>query len=375
MNIFQSGNRTLFSAVFLSAFVISLIWIPGLSASEYLSIEEIQQLYPKQVEIGKSFKRRVNGKGVPISPSIQKRPVKIAFIYPGNQVSDYWKRSVVSFSRRMDEIGVRYEIIDFFSNSGDIRVQEGQLRKALSATPDYLVYTLDVNRHKRLVERLISKGSPKIILQNITTPLKSWKNKQPFFYVGFDHARGTRMLAERIQSKLPEGGGYTVLFYSRGYVSEMRGNTFIQFMEGNPRWHLVDSYYTNGKRKMAKRAALEILQNKNVKLIYACSTDVAFGALDAIHDTDMKERVILNGWGGGSEELQAVLAGDLDLTVMRINDDNGVAMAEAIRLDLEGKEDAIPMIFSGDFAIIDGNTTEKELHSLKERSFRYSGTK
>lgn len=362
---------------FVLIIVTTIILYPNfLSASSYFTFEEVVSLHPKQATVSKNFKKVVDAKGKAIIPGVQKDPVSIAFIYPGNQVSDYWKRSVVSFTQRMDEIGLRYEIKNYFSQSGDIRLQERQLRKALSTDPDYLVYTLDVNRHKRLVERLISRGHPKIILQNITTPLKEWHHKiHPFLYVGFDHANGTRLLAEHLESRLAKGGNYAVLFYSLGYVSEMRGETFIRLMAKKRQWQLKHMYYTDGKREKAKLAALEILSDPKVKLIYSCSTDVAFGVIDALRETGRLGSVMINGWGGGGDELQEIVEGNLDLTVMRINDDNGVAMAEAIRLDIEGKTDQVPIIFSGDLVVVEKGITKKKLQALQERSFRYSGVK
>ncbi len=346
--------------------------LPSVAASEYFTFEEMVEFHPEQEAVSKKFKKVVDAKGIAIPQGVQKYPIRIVFIYPGNQVSDYWKRSVLSFTKRMDEIGLRYEIKNYFSQSGDIRMQEGQLREALAADPDYLVYTLDVNRHKRLVERLIHRGRPKIILQNITTPLKEWHDNSPFLYVGFDHATGTRLLAAHIDSLPVKGGKYAVLFYSRGYVSEMRGETFIRLMAEKKHWQLQDSYYTDGKREKARLATLEILNDPKIKMIYACSTDVAFGALDALRETGKIGSVLLNGWGGGSEELEAVVQGTLDLTVMRINDDNGVAMAEAIRLDIEGKTTQVPKVFSGDFVLIEKGITAEKLQVLKDRSFRYS---
>ena len=57
---------------------------------------------------------------------------------------------------------------------------------------------------------------------------------------------------------------------------------------------------------------------------------------------------------------------------MRMNDDNGVAMAEAIHLDIEGKTDEIPTIFSGDFTLVKKGMSIKELNELQHRAFRYS---
>ncbi len=344
-----------------------------LSAAEYQTLQQFLAHSPEQVVLTEKFTGVVSEKGRSIEAGIQKSPVRISFICPGNQVSDYWRRSIASLTMRMDEIGLRYEITQYLSQTGDIRTQEGQLRKALTTDPDYLVYTLDVNRHKRLIERMISKKRPKIILQNITTPLKEWHNRQPFMYVGFDHATGTRMLAEQLESRLGSGIDYGVLFHSQGYVSDMRGKTFIHRMSGKNNWNLKASYYTEGKREKARQATLEILTDPKIKMIYACSTDAAFGAVDGVSETGRSGSITINGWGGGGKELHAIQDGMLDLTVMRINDDNGVAMAEAIRLDVEGKTAQVPLVFSGKFEVVEKGITKERLQALKERSFRYSG--
>ena len=57
---------------------------------------------------------------------------------------------------------------------------------------------------------------------------------------------------------------------------------------------------------------------------------------------------------------------------MRMNDDNGVAMAEAIHLDLAGRAAEVPTVYSGDMMVVDGDTTPQELERLKARAFRYS---
>ncbi len=83
--------------------------------------------------------------------------------------------------------------------------------------------------------------------------------------------------------------------------------------------------------------------------------------------------MLLNGWGGGSAELEAIKKGELDVTVMRMNDDNGVAMAEAIRLRLLDRDREVPTIFSGQFKLVSGSTPKEEIRTFQKRAFRYSG--
>jgi autoinducer 2-binding protein LuxP len=137
---------------------------------------------------------------------------------------------------------------------------------------------------------------------------------------------------------------------------------------------LVDAVYTDGKRSKAFISTLQILdQHPNVAFLYSCSTDVSLGAIDALLKTGKNGDILVNGWGGGSSELDAIVNGTMDVTVMRMNDDNGVAMAEAIRLDLEKRPDELPLVYSGDFVLVKKGISDAELKRLKAQAFRYSG--
>ncbi|OQY59596.1 MAG: hypothetical protein B6245_05825 [Desulfobacteraceae bacterium 4572_88] len=178
-------------------FTCILTLIPLLArGDEYMSVQEFSRIHPEQAMLTRQFTSLVRGKGYPIAQGVQKQAVRIAFVCPGKQISDYWRRSILSLRKRMDEIGIRYELSEYFSKPAvDYRTQERQMKITLDEKPDYLVFTLDIRTHRRVIERIITKGRPRLILQNITTPLWAWESKQPFLYVGFDHARGTELLA------------------------------------------------------------------------------------------------------------------------------------------------------------------------------------
>jgi len=358
----------------VSIFYMVLLFSGILHASEYFTIEEFNQIHPEQIKIQKKFSEIVQKRGLGIQKKIHKRVVRIAFIYPGEQVSDYWRRSITSFRNRMDEISVQYVLTEYFSKPAvDIRIQEKQIKSALDQHPDYLVFTLDAKKHQRIIERIIALGRPRIILQNITTPLKVWEGKQPFLYVGFDHITGAKMLADYYIHQTGGSGEYAMLYFSMGYISTMRGDSFIRYIEKKSGLNLAVSYYTDGNREKSRHATLDLLRNHpSVKFIYACSTDVAFGAMDALGKEFLGNPVLINGWGGGGNELNAIEKSEMDVTVMRMNDDNGVAMAEAIRLDIEGKGSDVPVVYSGSFELIEKGIQPKELEIFKQRAFRYS---
>jgi len=341
---------------------------------QYWTIDEYIERQPDQAKRMLGFSKMVQSPAKIISASVKKN-ISITIVYPANQVSDYWRRSVASMEGRLKEIGIKYTINSYFTLPGtETRAQSSRLGEALRNQPDYLIFTLDVAQHKNFIDRILSNKSPKLILQNITTPLKQWGGQQPFMYVGFDHVNGAKMLADYYRKKTGAKGRYALLYGTKGYVSTMRGDRFISMMQTSPEIELVAAYYTNYNRKRAFNATLEIVQEfPDLKFIYAGSTDISLGIIDALKKTGKLGTVLVNGWGGGSSELEAIVKGDMDVTVMRMNDDNGVAMADAIRLDLEGLNDQRGLIFSGEFSLVEKGINPKTLDGLSRRAFRYSG--
>jgi len=361
-------------AVITSLLLSVTLYGPAIQAEEqYITIDSYVAEHPEQRAAMDEFAQIVRN---PAKPSTIKaeRPLRIAVIYPSLQATDYWRRSLVSFEQRLKNIQIPYELKFFSSRAAiDVALQSQQLSEALQWQPDYLVFTLDIAPHSRMIERLLSRGKPKLILQNITTPLQRWQGHQPFMYVGFDHAQGTGLLAKRMLDEINHQGKYLMLYHSPGYVSQMRGDTFAREAAKYPEVIQVSAYYTDNKREKAYQATLNSLKkHPDLKMIYACSTDTALGALQALRETDRLD-ILLNGWGGGDAELEALQQQGLDLTVMRINDDNGIAMAEAIKLD-QGKQTArIPHIFAGDFELLDKGQSRSEINRLKQQAFRLSG--
>ncbi len=338
----------------------------------YYDVSEYNIKY-NQVKKSKAFQEIVTNKTVNIAVQ-NKEKVKISIVYPGMQLSDYWRRSQASLEKRLQELNINYELKTHFTKPAtQINKQAKQLLNAIKNDSDYLIFTLDTNKHTSFIERINSQKKPKLILQNITTPLRKWHDKQPFLYVGFDHFLGSKVLANEFINQTNKKGRYAVIYGSQGYVSYMRGTKFIEYISKNSDLKLVHEYYTNFDKQKAKNATIDLLNiDDNIDFIYACSTDIALGVIEALKEKGYLGKIKVNGWGGGSEEIKVLKKRLLDFTVMRMNDENGIAMAEAIRLDLEGKTKQIPTIYSGSFELIKSNIDEQRLQKLEKRAFRYS---
>lgn len=340
--------------------------------NEFWSLDEFLVVHPEQVPLGRAFAERVRAPARALSLE-QARPIKISVISPGVQVSDYWRRNQEALEGRLKELGIRYRMqMHATRPEEDPRHQIQYLQKALKDEPDYLIFTLDTLDSRMMIERIIGRGKPKLILQNITTPIREWQDKQPFLYVGFDHVTGTRLLADYFAAHARGKTDYAMLYRAKGYVSSARGDSFIEMMKAHPQIRLRTAYYTEGDRSSAHKASLAALKEyPDLDFMYACATDTAMGIVDALKETGQLGRVRVNGWGGGSAELEALQRGELDVTVMRMNDDTGVAIAEAIGLDLRGQP--VPTVYSGEFALIQKGISSARLSQLKARAFRYSG--
>ncbi|WP_239061006.1 substrate-binding domain-containing protein [Desulfovibrio sp. JC022] len=357
----------------LITILCSLLPAIPLEAGEYYTLEEYIILHPGEKLLEESFNKLVK-KNIVERLDKQFSP-KIAVVCPGKQISDYWRRSCRSLESRIKQYGIIPRIHRFFIKpTAPLGKQSAVFHKALETNPDYLIFTLDASRHQRMIESILVAGKPKVILQNITTPLKIWEGKQPFMYVGFDHAQGTQMLAKYFARKTGGHGKYAVFLPDPGHLNKERGGTFISYMDKYTSLKLAAVFRTGIDKEKARLAALKIAEHHpDIKFIYACSTDIALGAIEGLREKGLLNRIMVNGWGGGSPEIDAIKKGELEVTVMRINDDNGVAMADAIILDMLGKNSQIPLVFSGRFEILDKRVNAKRLQRLQQESFRYSG--
>ena len=338
--------------------------------SGFWTYPEYLQEHPEQKTLTESLGTAINHFPIPITTT-QVEPIKISVVYPGEQESDYWRRNIKAFEARLNELKIRYTLEQVFTRPNeDARQQNLSLNEALNNNTDYLIFTLDTGRHRKFIEHVLHRSNTKLILQNITTPVKAWEYKQPFFYVGFDHLLGSLALADYFKKVLPERAKYSVMYFSQGYISDARGDTFIHAMSDLSDYQLQSSFYTKATKESSYKATkLALVRYSDLDLIYACSTDVALGAVQAVQESGRKN-ILVNGWGGGSAELKSIKDGGLNVTVMRMNDDTGVAMAEAIKWDLEGKK--VPTVYSGSFEIISDKDSSQKVEILKKRAFRYS---
>ncbi|WP_193173221.1 substrate-binding domain-containing protein [Nisaea nitritireducens] len=369
--------RKLLKVLVLAAAIIPGTFGPATVSAQgdprFIELDAFFSANPDELGKSETFARWIQEAARPLKIPV-KTPVTIHIIYPGLQQSDYWRRSVKSFTARMDEIGIPHKVTSLFTKSAeDLRLQEQAIGEVLRQKPDFLIFTLDALRHKGMISRVLASRDTKVILQNITTPLTDLGPPSPLLYVGFDHGVGSRMLADAHIARAGKKARYAIFYGPVGYVSKMRGGTFKRRISALTDYQLVAEYYVGFDRAQARRAALDLFRiEKDLSFVFAASTDIAHGITDALDELGLLGTVKVNGWGGGSSELTAIRNHEIDFTVMRMNDDNGIAMAEAIRMTLEDEIQEIPQVFSGAFSMVDQTTSDETLETLVDQAFRYS---
>jgi autoinducer 2-binding protein LuxP len=359
------------SLLFVLALLLTSFNLHAEVNSPYQTVDSYLAENPAQIPLMEQFSLQVAAEPIAIVPDQIKRPLRIAATYPGVQQSDYWRRNIKALTRRLALLEIDFELTDLpYRVNADIEEIRQNVDHALATDPDYLIMTLENKQERDLAEEVLAADSTQLILLNITTPVKNWRSRQPMIYVGFDHATGSRLMVEHIKSNNPLPLNVGVLFRAPGYISQMRGGVFIDSTK-SPDLQLKSAFYTQSDTKTAREAALKMLdQDPDIDWILSCSTDVALGAIEAIQSLGLEHQTRVNGWGGGQSELDAIRQGSLALTVMRMNDDSGVAIAEAIKNRELNRP--VPQIHSGRFVLIDNNMSAQQISQASAQAFRYS---
>jgi autoinducer 2-binding periplasmic protein LuxP len=304
-------------------------------------------------------------------------PVQIAFFLPSLEISDAWFRLEGGLTGRLDEIGIPWEITHFLTTPEAHAEQATQVETVL-ADPDAYDFALfaptEWEAQKSHVQRLAA--AVPTLAYNVANPFYDlWGTEEsPITHVAFDHEYGALLLCEWAIEQTGGEGTVALLRFVRGFVDNLRSDTFGNCVQENSNMQVVIEYETDGDREKAFTGASTVLTaHPDITFMHAMSTAIALGAVAALRERDAIDDVILNGWGGGSDELAEIVAGNLDVTVFRVQDDWGVAGAEIIRMHLEGREDQIPGVVSPGMMLIDHTWSEEQIQEQTDIGFRYSG--
>lgn len=318
-----------------------------------------------------SFNNDVYNQPVPITITVNKT-IKIATLYPDQQESDYWRRNLISMQARLEALRIPYTLKHYSSKPDQLHLQEKQLIEALAAQPDFLIVGTDSPIICKLLGRILYRGHPQVIIINQTIPCHNWDSYPPLLYTGFDDVLGSEMLASFLFDRFGKNARYVVIYGSDGDVSRFRGEGLHRAATKRNAATPLAEYYTDIEPEKAYNATIDILKRyPELDFIFCITTDIALNTAKALKAMGRSKSVLINGWGGGQAELDALVDGRLALTVMRMNDDSGISIAEALKYALESREEEIPAVFSGKLELV-SPAILPQIEALKKQAFRYS---
>jgi autoinducer 2-binding periplasmic protein LuxP len=303
-------------------------------------------------------------------------PVRIAMIYPSQDVSDAWLRAHISMTKRFEELGIPIEVTQYASGMGDHQLQATYTDAVLQEADsfDYVVFgPTELSMQADNVKAIIDHPDLKVIVLNYDQPPQAWGDEQPLAYTGFSHLAGALIMCDYILENVGTEGNYALIRGTPGSIDDQRSGGFEQCLTERSDWVKVYEHYGNFQREPAYDGANLIMTGyPEVTMIHNASTAMAMGTLSAVQASG-RDDVFVTAWGGTGEELEAIRAGELDATPMRMGDDWGTSLAEVIRADLEGRGDDIPLVFLGRITIVHKDMTAEEIAGMEQEAFRYSG--
>ncbi len=319
-----------------------------------------------------AFQEIVRAPGVPMeNPPAE--PISIGLIYPSQDVSDFWLRNYIAMLARFDEIGLPYETVQYASDIDEHLVQATFAEQVLQEDFDYVIYgPTELAIQQDNIKALIDKPDTEVMIWNYTVVPQDWGSTQPLSFVAFSHLDGALNMCNYVLETLGSEGTLALIRGTPGSIDDQRSGGFADCVTTEGDWEVAYEHYGNFTREGGYTGAQQILQAyPEVTLIHNANTAMAMGALSAVQEigSDVK----ITGWGGTGDELEAMRLGELWATPMRMADDVGIAAAEIIRADLEGRTDEVPLVFLARITIATGTQGAEEVDAMEAESFRYSG--
>ena len=301
-------------------------------------------------------------------------PLSIAVIYPSQDVSDFWLRAYLAMEARFKELGIETESVQYASGMGDHQLQATYTDQVMQEDFDYVIFgPTELSLQQDNIKQLVDSGK-KVIVLNYDAVVQAWGDEQPMMYATFSHLAGALNMCNWVVETLGTEGTYAMIRGTPGSIDNQRSGGFANCLAEKSDWKMAYEHYGNFMREGGFNGAQQILSAyPEVTLLHNANTAMAMGAISSVQASGAADRVKVTAWGGTGDELEALRLGELAATPMRMGDDVGVAMAEAIRADLEGRADDIPLVFLGRITIVSSDSGPELVDEMEKEAFRYTG--
>ena len=349
---------------------LPLMTLPDIDSRDYWLPDDVK--VPGTVEMLQGV---VGAPAVPLSVAPDE-PIKIALIYPSADVSDFWARAYLAFTKRMDELGIKYETTEFASRQIEHELQSTYTEQVLldGDIYDFVVFgPSELATQADNIAKLAASKDFTTFVFSFFTPLKALE-AQPANWFDFSSTIGALNICDHMVEKYGNGVTYALLRGIPGITDNQRSGDFETCVAEKGAWKKAYEHYGDYTREGGYDGTNLILQAyPEVTLIHYANTAMAMGGVEALNGAGKNDTIVNTGWGGTELELTAMRAGELDATPMRMGDDVGAAAAEAVKYHLEGRATELPFVFLGRILVAHSDMAEEELSALETEAFRFSG--
>lgn len=317
----------------------------------------------------------VGSEAVAFSGTLDK-PISIALIYPSADTSDFWARSYLSLTKRLDQLGITYETTEFASRQVEHSLQSTYANQVAQDADlyDYVIFgPSELAIQADNISKLAGTEGMSTYIWAFHTPPK-YLESQPAAWFDFSSAAGALTMCDYMLGRL---GNDVTMAMNRGIpgiTDNQRSGDFKACVEEKGNWTTAYEHYGEYQTEGGFEGTSLIIQAyPEAKVIHNANTAMAMGSVEAQVSVGKEKEIFSTGWGGTGLELEAIRRGELDATPMRMGDDVGAATAEAIKADLEDRAEDVPFVFLGRITIAHDQMSADELNALEIEAFRFSG--
>ncbi|MCB5161802.1 hypothetical protein [Marinomonas algarum] len=354
---------------------MSTAWASSV-AMDLMDGQDFYQAMPRQRPLAEQFSSILQSPPLPIRIQ-QQRSVNVAMFLFGDVDSVENQALLLAFRRRMRELNIDYRLDIYVDNAVD-GVDFSPYTKLTNAQPDYIVMTKLGLIQRRFVERFLRSGDTKVIVYNFASPLKQWLHHSPLMYLGFDQKKVTTMLADYLHRSLPPDARLSAMVLPADYLSHLRCDLFLDEMVKHQR-HIDRVYVASDDKHSAFTLTQALLKEAPVDFVFSCSASISEGVLAAIQSQKYEDsqwnvpaRVKTNGWGVSWQGVSGLTSPALMASAVFMQDELSIAIAEAIKLDLEAQN--LPTLYIANSTLVPASLDPVVLRFVMQKAYPYSGS-
>ncbi len=306
----------------------------------------------------------------------QDKPINIALIYPSADVSDFWARNFLALTKRLEQLGIKFETTEFASRQIEHSLQSTYAAQVAQDADlyDYVIFgPSELATQADNIDKLAGTDGFVTYVWAFHTPLKDLKT-QPAVWFDFSSAFGAQVICKYMLERLGNDVTYAMNRGIPGITDNQRSGDFKDCVAEKGGWKMAYEHYGEYQREGGFSGTSLIMQSyPEATVIHNANTAMAMGSVESQIAAGKHKEIFSTGWGGTGLELDAIRRGELDATPMRMGDDVGAATAEAIKAHMEERTEELPLVFLGRITVAHDQLSSDELDALQTEAFRFSG--